>query len=157
MKSNHIVSRSRLVALVALAWIASCVGCGGYPNLGRVSGKVTLGGQPLADAVVTFSPAASGSPSSGKTDSSGSYVLLYARGVRGAEAGEHSVTISTFSAANPDADPPVAEVPEKVPFKYRKPGELKATVKKGSQTIDFPLEPGPIEEPKPEKAKGKKK
>ena len=131
-------------------------GCGGpYAKLGRVSGKVTLGGQPLTDAVVTFSPVATGSPSSGKTDSEGKYVLLYVRKVKGAESGEHDVTISTFQEGDADAGTP--EIPEKVPLKYRNPGELKATVKRGSNTIDFALEEAPIEEPKPEKGKGKKK
>ena len=138
--------------------LAALAGCGGpYANLGRVSGKVTLAGQPLADAIVTFSPAASGSPSTGRTDSSGSYTLMFTRGVKGAEAGDHNVTISTHRDADTDADPPTSEVPEKVPFKYRKPGELRATVTKGSNTIDLTLEAGPIEEPKPEKGKGKKK
>jgi len=152
------VSRSRLLAVAMPFLLAAVAGCGGpYANLGRVSGKVTLAGQPLADAIVTFSPATSGSPSTARTDSSGSYTLMFTRGVKGAEVGDHNVTISTHRDADTDADPPTAEVPEKVPFKYRKPGELKATVKKGSNTIDFPLEAGPIEEPKPEKGKGKKK
>ena len=45
---------------------------------------------------------------------------------------------------------------DEVPFKYRTPGpdQSKATVNPGSNTIDFPLEPGPVEPPQP---KGKKK
>ena len=150
--------RLRLFVVLALGWLAAAMGCGsGYKNLARVSGKVTLGGQPLADAVIMFSPTAAGAPSTAKTDAAGAYTLVYTRRVNGAEIGEHSVTISTHRDADSDADPPTAEVPEKVPYKYRIPGELKATVKKGANTLDFALEPGPLEEPKPEKAKGKKK
>jgi hypothetical protein len=109
----------------------------------------------LADAVVTFSPVAPGSPSSGKTDSDGKYILVYVRKVKGVETGEHIITISTFQEGDPDAG--TTDVPEKVPLKYRNPGELKKTVNRGSNTIDFDLEPGPVEEPKPEKGKGKKK
>ena len=145
----------RLVAPLVLAVIG---GCGGpYAKLARVSGKVTLGGQPLADAFVQFSPAAGGSQSVGKTDGNGNYTLVFTRGVNGAEVGEHNVTISTYVDPVPDADPPQPGAPEKVPLKYRSAGELKATVKKGSNPIDFALEPGPIEEPKPEKGKGGKK
>jgi hypothetical protein len=158
MNSILYVSRSRLLAVAMPFLLAALGGCGGpYANLGRVSGKVTLAGQPLADAIVTFSPAGPGSPSTARTDSSGSYTLMFTRGVKGAVVGDHNVTISTHRDADTDGDPPTAEVPEKVPFKYRKPGELKATVKKGSNMIDFPLEAGPIEEPKPEKGKAKKK
>jgi len=131
-------------------------GCSGiYSKLGKVSGRVTLAGQPLADALVTFAPVQGGSGSMGRTDSDGKYVLAYVRNVNGAEAGEHNVTISTFQEGNTDTSPPTPDIPEKVPLKYRTAGELKATVKKGSNTIDFALDPGPIEAPKPEKGKGK--
>ncbi len=116
---------------------------------------MTLGGQPLADAMVTFSGIEGGSPSTGRTDSSGNYTLVFTKGVNGAEVGSHIVTITTAKAANDD--PPTPEVPEKVPLKYREgPGVLKAEVKRGSNTIDFPLEPGPVEAPKPKAEKGKK-
>src|SRR5262245_39370809 len=100
LKSIQNVGRLRLATVDALSLLA---GCGGpYKNLGRVSGKVTLGGQPLADAAVTFSPTAAGSPSTGRTNASGEYTLLYTRGVKGAEAGEHTVTISTYRSADSD-------------------------------------------------------
>jgi hypothetical protein len=153
----HATCRTGKFAVAFLALVA-LAGCGGpYPNVARVSGKVTLGGQPLADAVLIFSPLEAGSPSSGRTDSQGNYTLIYTRRVNGAEIGEHSVTISTGREADPDADPPTPAVPEKVPYKYRLPGALKATVVKGSNTINFDLEPGPVEEPQPAKGKARKK
>jgi hypothetical protein len=142
-----------LVAAVLLA----IVGCGPKYNVGKVTGKVTLGGQPLADALVMFSPVAGGSPSAGRTDSSGNYTLVYVRKVNGAEIGQHTVTISTFQEANPDGDSPTPEMPEKVPLKYREGADLpKVEVTSGSNTHDFNLEPGPIEAPKA-KGKGKAK
>jgi len=67
--------------------------------------------------------------------------------------GEHTVIISTFRAAL--EDPPTPEVPEKVPLKYREGDNLlKATVKSGSNKLDFALEAGPIE---PSPAAKKKK
>lgn len=112
-----------------------------------VKGKVTLGGQPLEGAVVMFTPK-SGSPSAGRTNSSGEYELVFSRDYKGAEMGEHIVTISTFQEASPDAETPTPEVPEKVPFKYREGAEpLKAEVKSGDNVIDFTLEPGPVNPP----------
>jgi hypothetical protein len=132
------------------------VGCSGRPRnfAKKVTGKVTLGGQPLAGALVTFTPVDGGSPSFGRTDENGQYNLIWAqvrgRKIEGAQIGEHIVTITTYQEGDPDADPPVPAVPEKVPLKYRQQdGQLKATVQKGTNNIDFNLEPGPVEAPQP--------
>lgn len=117
------------------------LGCGGDGDLGRVSGNVTMDGAPLPDALVTFSPTApGGSPSAGRTDSSGNYNLTFSRDTQGAVIGEHKVTITTYSEGDPGADPPDPPTPEKVPARYNIKTELKKTVESGSNTIDFPLE-----------------
>jgi len=122
--------------------------CGGPDNVGGVSGKVTLGGQPLPDATVTFTSLKEGGSSAmGKTDSGGNYSLRYTGGASGAEQGENKVTISTYDAGNPDSDPPRSAVPEKVPAKYNVKSQEKVEVKPGSNTIDFNLEPGPVIQP----------
>ena len=130
------------LASVSALFSAAIAGCGGADNVGQVSGKVTLGGEPLAGAIVKFQPTAGGSPSAAIVDGSGNYKLGYTEGVQGAEIGSHKVIISTFSAGNPDAEPPKPPVAEKVPSKYNAKSELTADVKAGSNTIDFPLEPG---------------
>jgi hypothetical protein len=146
-----------LVLFAAALFIFGLSGCGPRYKLGKVTGKVTLAGQPLPDALVMFSPVQGGSPSAGRTDASGEYTLVYTRDVNGAEPGEHTVTISTYQEANPEGEPPTPEKPEKVPLKYREGPDLpKVTVQRGSNTFDFTLEPGPIEAPKA-KTKGKTK
>lgn len=138
--------------------IALLIGCSRTPkNVAPVKGKVTLGGQPLADAIVTFSPVTSGSPSSGRTNASGEYELVYTRDVNGAEKGEHTVDISTFVFGNPDGDPPTAEVAEKVPLVYREGNKKpKATVNPGANEINFDLEQGPVNPPQVKGKRGKK-
>ena len=141
-------------ALLALSALTGCGGAG--VKLGKVIGKVSLAGQPLPDALVTFSPVAGGSPSAGKTAEDGTYTLVYAKNVNGALIGEHTVTISTFRDAL--EDPPTPAVPEKVPFKYREAEELpKVSVKSGTNTLDFNLEAGPTEPPAPAKGRTKSK
>lgn len=155
---NHPAARYVLPLLLIVLLTG---GCSGRPRnfAKKVSGRITLGGQPLAGAWVTFTPVEGGSPSFARTNENGEYNLVWAqvggRSIEGAQIGEHVVTITTFQEGDPDADPPVPAVPEKVPLKYRQEsGRLKATVQKGVNTIDFELEPGPVEAPQP---KGKSK
>jgi hypothetical protein len=101
-----------------------------------VSGRVTLGGQPLADAVVTFQPmqGEDGTPvtatgSVGRTGADGRFELrLIAPDKPGAAVGKHRVTIST-STSDPAND---AQLPtgERVPAPWRD----------GSKTFDVPPE-----------------
>jgi hypothetical protein len=118
--------------------LLAAVGCSG--KYGSVTGKVTLDGQPLAGATVQFQPVQPGSPSFGVTDSSGNYELVYSRDIEGAEVGEHVVSITTAQSADPDAEPPQPEVPEKVPEKYNVKSELKVTVERGGGTHNFDLQ-----------------
>jgi len=154
MKQASVATCCHAVLVVVLA-MALSTGCGRRPkNVSDVTGTVTLDGQPLADALVTFTPASSGTSSAAKTDSSGKYELIYTKGVKGAAQGEHTVTITTYQVADDGADPPTAEVPEKVPYAYREgEKELKATVNAGKNEINFSLEAGPVSPPQ---VKGKK-
>lgn len=133
--------------LVAVAVLV--VGCGGPANVGVVSGVVTLDGQPLEDARVTFQPR-EGSPSAGVTDAAGRYELRYTRSLMGAAVGEHEVSISTFRAGNPAAEPPVERRPERVAARYNRTTELQAVVRPGKNQVDFSLESsGKVLQPKP--------
>jgi hypothetical protein len=133
-------------------------GCSGdkVPSLGRVTGTITLDGQPLSDATVIFDGTKPGEPAViAKTDASGNYELYYSRGHKGATIGEHTVHISSYQ-------PPTDEVPkakkETIPAKYNVKSELKATVTRGQNKIDFDLKSGgeiiqPDEEDQPKKGK----
>lgn len=142
-------SRAQVAAATVATFAALVAGCGGPANVGTVSGVVTLDGQPLPDARVTFQPR-QGAPSLGVTDASGRYELRYTRDRAGAVVGEHAVSISTFRAGRPDADPPVERRPERVPPRYNRQTELNATVDRGANQIDFSLDgSGKFAQPKP--------
>ena len=71
-------------------------GCGSESDLAKVKGKVTLGGQPLEGATVTFQPTEDGgAPSAGQTDAKGRYTLMFTFDTPGVQPGEHSVSIET--------------------------------------------------------------
>jgi len=69
-----------------------------YPTLASVQGTVTLDGQPLEGATVTFVPA-TGRASSGLTDAAGYYTLHYTKTIAGATIGQHRVMIQKMVAA----------------------------------------------------------
>lgn len=117
----------------------SLTGCGSsdHPPLGRVSGVVTLDGQPLADADVTFQPEGAGRASVGTTDAEGQYELVYLNDVDGAIVGSNRVLITTFRDGADDGSTP--SVPEKLPKRYHSESEVTVEVAKGSNTFDFEL------------------
>lgn len=123
--------------------IGSLAGCGGsdVPELGDVTGTVTLNGQPVEGALVEFIPAG-GRPSSGVTDESGVYTLSYSPEVDGALPGRHSVSITTARARQGgEGDQPLIEAkPETIPQAYNDETTLSVEVEPGSNTHDFTLE-----------------
>jgi hypothetical protein len=117
----------------------SIVGCGEavkMPPLGQVKGVVTMDGQPLANAVVSFEPA-KGRPSGATTNAEGKYELIYVETTRGALVGEHAVRITTYVE---EGSPQAQTFKETIPKKYNLKSELKENVKAGSNKIDFNLE-----------------
>lgn len=122
--------------LLTCSLLAFAFGCGGNPNLGKVSGVITLDGQPLPDAAITFTPASGGSTSFGKTDSSGAYHMQYSESEAGAWIGSNKVEIRTGDVL-PDNS---GVIPEKVPNVYNSRSTLTADVKSGSNTFDWQLD-----------------
>jgi hypothetical protein len=127
----------RICLVVGACNLVLLLGCGKpeHPEVGRVSGVVTLDGQPLPDATVMFQPT-EGRASIATTDSAGKYSLIYLDGVPGALLGSHKVIIRT-EIPGEDGQPPIAK--EKLPRKYHEQTELTAEVKPGSSKFDFAL------------------
>lgn len=130
----------RLIQIASLAAVAFIVtsGCSNsnQPPLGTVSGVVTLDDAPYPNANVVFTPA-KGRPSVGLTDGSGRYELNYLPETKGAELGEHTVSITTNYQA-PESGKEV-NFKEPLPVKYHENSTLSATVVAGSNKHDFPL------------------
>jgi hypothetical protein len=154
-RSPITVSLSLGISLIALA-----IGCNreGLPGLGRVTGTITMDGKPVPNALVSFEPVdGSGATAMGRTDEQGKYELWYSRGNKGAKTGEHLVRINTYEETGEDDGRQIQR--ETIPARYNAKTELKATVKSGSNTLDFELKSGgeiiqPNEDLQP-KGKGK--
>ena len=97
----------RATQLAVIACLAIAAGC--QRDIVPVSGRVTLNGQPLAGAHVTFQPRSgknaprpAGTGSVGHTDEQGRFSLRMVEPDRpGAVVGDHSVTIATSIPAAP--------------------------------------------------------
>ena len=144
---NHLRQLTSFIACFGLLAMSGCTG--GSSNIASVTGTVTINGEPINYASVTFMPT-EGRASVGLTDSEGVYTLNYVIGEKGALIGEHKVYVTTRVVKEPSyggdsggVKDPVRETGRKelLPKKYCDRGatELTATVEKGSNTIDFPL------------------
>ncbi|MGE5195122.1 MAG: carboxypeptidase-like regulatory domain-containing protein [Deltaproteobacteria bacterium] len=143
--------RTRACALCAFACLAAS-GCGGQaevPELVPVTGKVTFGGQPLADALVVFMPA---DPSeeegmtdivrpTARTDADGSYELAWNDNT-GAPPGKYNIIIMAFKPRGETDDTeerPASLIPEK--YGDPKASGLAREVKDaGDNVINFDLQ-----------------
>lgn len=131
------MSRSWLY-VVACALLC-LIGCGrsDLPELARVSGVVTVGGQPLANAIVTFTPQ-DGRPSKGTTDESGKFWLMYTPDAQGAMIGQHTVSVAVIQSVEEDDRaedaPPLQELPAAA-----SDNSIKKEVKPGANDVAIEL------------------
>ncbi|MES2794013.1 MAG: carboxypeptidase-like regulatory domain-containing protein [Planctomycetota bacterium] len=102
-----------LLQTVIVMWVGVlCVGCGprldkwqlDRPELAKAAGTVTLNGQPLKEAVITFFPVTGSHSAFAKSDAKGSYVLTTFDPDDGAVAGDYKVTVSKLDIQY-EADP----------------------------------------------------
>ena len=111
--------------------MSSMMGTVDHPPLEIVTGIVTLDGQPLPHAEVTFIPQDEWKPdetpaeSVGVTDKEGKFELFYTKDLKGAAVGNYFVRI--FSSE------------KNIPSNYNVQSELKYTVKAGSNNAEFKL------------------
>ncbi len=117
------------VAIGCAALILSVfTGCGSSETK-PVTGKITLDGVPLADAVVLFCPSKGGRTNSrGVTDSNGAYTLDYTSTAKGAIPGSYVVQIMKPEQTNR------GEV-ETLPRIYNQESTLSADVTAGGDNV----------------------
>jgi hypothetical protein len=144
--TNNTLGRGVLAlgfALLALVWS----GCDSHPPTGKVSGKVTLNGQPVSGGSVTFAPIAKpgtqgGRPAIGPIQPDGTYTLTtYAQG-DGAVIGRHRVLFSRSAGKHEEEgkhDEGKAPAPTADPYANVTPKESEVEVQAGENTIDIEL------------------
>ena len=141
----------RLLLITAFVVVLGSAGCSNEPyRTARVSGLVTLNGQPIANAAVMFQPVAAegnyspGPGSTGITGPDGRYTLkLVGKENPGAVVGKHKVRITMYeSPSDPGKERPKRADPAmKIPAKYNdREGKVEFDVPaNGTTSADFPL------------------
>lgn len=140
--------------------VAALLGCGpSGPELGRVTGRVMMEGQPVTAGSVSFWPG-DGRPARGSIAEDGTYELTTFKRNDGALVGEHRVTIKAtrLSEPVPELDSTAAEIAHfsrkgakriraahvtwVVPEEYSEvdTSPLVATVVSGQNELDFSIE-----------------
>ncbi len=121
------------------------LGCSRGIKLAPVEGQITLDGQPVKDAVVTFTPVLppkglEAVASTGRTDEQGRYQLrLLSDNRPGAVIGPHNVTVTINVESESDVSTPEEiERQNAVPTNY-----FKYEVKPGTNRADFALSRNP--------------
>jgi hypothetical protein len=147
------------VSTIVVTLVFSLTGCNreNLPGLGKVTGTVTMDGKPVPEAMVSFEPVdGSAAPAMGRTDGTGLYELYYSRTAKGAKIGEHAVRITSYQEFGEDDARQIKK--ETIPSRYNVKTELKATVNRGQNKIDFDLKSGgEIIQPNEDEKTGKKK
>jgi hypothetical protein len=145
---NRPAAGASLCCLIAFALTVPACGPSG-PEMARVRGKVTIkGGGPMTRGTVSFAstdPARANASSQVGAD--GTYDLQTREPGDGAQLGEYKVTVSDVETSQIlDYIPkkPVAKPKALISSKYgsAETTPLSATVKRGSNTFDFELDPG---------------
>lgn len=119
----------------------------GRLNLVNAGGTITLDGEPLANAVVSFDDPADDTFAFGMTDGNGRYELQVDSEMKGVKPGAKVVRISTTRKilglnASEDSDAPHKAVAptERVPEKYNKKSKLFVEVVSSKTGYDFELD-----------------
>jgi hypothetical protein len=129
---------------IGLLILVGIAGCKSVEKLGRVSGKVTFQGSPVAEGMVLFSCIDKGVNMTATLQSDGSYEIIMAKGA-GLPLGTYRVCVNpppTFYPIGQAAPKQTKQYPS-IPMKYRKyeTSGLTINVKDGDNRLDIEMAP----------------
>ncbi len=139
-----------LMLSICLGLVATLAGCSGS-NMLPVEGTVTLDGEPLEGAAISFVPAEGGRPCTGQTDADGHFTLASYVAGDGVPPGEYKVTIVKLDTRRQAEAAPVedgTEGEEEVMGKVEQSAKFLTPMKLASPaTTDLKVEVSPGMEP----------
>ena len=118
-----------LLFLVPALLFSGCGRAKDMPDLGRVTGRVTIDGAPLAGVIISFMPD-KGRAAAATTDADGRYDLIYLNDYKGCKIGPNTIGFFVPTGGSPS---------HPIPAKYQNKSEFKVDVKPEANTFDFDL------------------
>jgi hypothetical protein len=128
----------KFVLPLLLIFIATFMGCSGGTGV-SISGKVTLDGEPLDDATISFVPISSGQQDAGwATVEDGRFTVPTSSELG---TGQFRIEIRALRSAGQanSNDPTLVEAKEIIPIRYNLKSELTREIKIGQNQVDFDL------------------
>ena len=119
---------SSLLVVFSVA-VSGCSGSTDQPEVGEVTGVVTLDGKPVPGLNILFQPEA-GRAAVGMTNEQGEYELQYLDGVSGCKIGPNTVGFDW---------PPESPNAVAIPAKHTGPNAFKFDVKPGDNVFDITM------------------
>ncbi|SFI74717.1 carboxypeptidase-like regulatory domain-containing protein [Planctomicrobium piriforme] len=127
-------------------WLSGCGQKSNQPAVAKVTGRVTLSGQPVAGLTVIYN-AQGGRPSYGETDRDGFYRMQYTHDEQGVKVGEAGITFDPFSFEGTPPTPmnrnqgnALVKARPKIPEKYFRVFQT-VQVEPGSNEFDIEIAP----------------
>lgn len=130
-------SISTAFLLAAALLMTGCGSSGDTPEMGQVSGIIKVDGDPTPNVAVRFAPVDGGRPSTGTTDETGRYELVYSTKLMGAKVGKHNVSIVIQSQSDAEIDPTKMGLPTEGDTGNISDIVKTVEVTSGSNTIDL--------------------
>lgn len=132
-------SAQALILVVAVSLVAGCGGAS-TPELGRVTGKVTLNGAPVVGVNVMASPK-EGRTAFGTVGADGMYDLMYTQGVPGTRLGPNKISPLWPNGGSPPIPPEYTNLefdvkPGRNTFNIEMKSDVNALPKKTKVPVD---------------------
>lgn len=129
----------RFARLACLAFTLIFAGCNRGPAMGKISGEVTMDGQPLKEGRILFTPEDGQGQTGGGTIADGKF-LVEVRPAKMKVQINASKVVGKRPAYEGVPNSPMDDiVQEIIPKRYNDQTELKQDVKAGPQTVKFEL------------------
>ena len=134
---HHVNIVNLAICLVSCLFL---IGCDSARTLGRVSGRVSLDGQPCGGLIVVFACAEQRAFITAAVGEDGRYTVQMAEGY-GLPLGTYEVSIRPAPPANWDRPPRTVQIPSR--YRDAKSSGLNLTVEEGDNQFDIPMTTNP--------------
>jgi len=129
----------RFADLVCLALLLTCAGCSRGPAIGKISGEVTMDGQPLKEGRILFTPEDGQGQTGGGTITDGKFLVEVPPAKMKVQINASKVIGKRPAYEGVPNSPMDDIVQETVPKRYNDQTELKEDVKAGPHSVKYEL------------------